>query len=250
MKLFDGISAQSRCCGRVTQSPSLNYLDTMLRLEDVANVLLRVPSLLVLDLLYKCNIESFTHHLRASSEDMLFKYKYVVWNIYYLGKVYTLPPANGYWTYPDMHRLHILYIHRSLCEHSGVVIASGTRCSNLPACSHCSSALHGTSDVQVRTPAITHHQASLRKVYCVRSFTSGRTLSKNICIFTIEVYYHSTYWSKIPPPVSTFMCCQVVNSNDICSVACILTCTLILQSLTDYKQTSIQSALFSWKCTC
>ncbi|KAF7710626.1 RING finger protein 145 [Silurus meridionalis] len=57
----------------------------MLRLEDVANVLLRVPSLLVLDLLYKCDIESFTHHLRASSEDMLFKYKYVLWNMYYLG---------------------------------------------------------------------------------------------------------------------------------------------------------------------
>ncbi|GAA6110522.1 RING finger protein 145 isoform X1 [Tachysurus ichikawai] len=59
----------------------------MLRLEDVANVLLRVPSLLVLDLLYKCDIDSFTHHLRASSEDMLFKYKYVLWNIYYLGHV-------------------------------------------------------------------------------------------------------------------------------------------------------------------
>ncbi|XP_060781641.1 RING finger protein 145 isoform X1 [Neoarius graeffei] len=57
----------------------------MLRLEDVANVLLRVPSLLVLDLLYKCDLESFSHHLRASSEDMLFKYKYVLWNIYYLG---------------------------------------------------------------------------------------------------------------------------------------------------------------------
>lgn len=72
----------------------------MLRLEDVANVLLRVPSLLVLDLLYKCDIESFTHHIRASSEDMLFKYKYLLWNIYYLGTVYTLT-ANGYWTYPD-----------------------------------------------------------------------------------------------------------------------------------------------------
>lgn len=72
----------------------------MLRLEDVANVLLRVPSLLVLDLLYKCDIESFTHDIRASSEDMLFKYKYLLWNIYYLGTVYTLT-ANGYWTYPD-----------------------------------------------------------------------------------------------------------------------------------------------------
>lgn len=59
----------------------------MLRLEDVANVLLRIPSLLVLDLIYKCDIESFTHHLRASSEGMLFKYKYLLWNIYYLGHI-------------------------------------------------------------------------------------------------------------------------------------------------------------------
>ncbi|KAG9275155.1 RING finger protein 145-like [Astyanax mexicanus] len=57
----------------------------MLRLEDVANVVLRVPSIVVLDLLYKCDIESFTFHLRARSEDMLFKYKYVLWNMYYLG---------------------------------------------------------------------------------------------------------------------------------------------------------------------
>ncbi|XP_062851136.1 RING finger protein 145 [Trichomycterus rosablanca] len=59
----------------------------MVRLEDVANVVLRVPSLLVLDLLYKCDMETFTHHLKASSEDMLFKYKYILWNIYYLGNL-------------------------------------------------------------------------------------------------------------------------------------------------------------------
>ncbi|KAI4892064.1 hypothetical protein NFI96_022371, partial [Prochilodus magdalenae] len=57
----------------------------MVRLEDVANVVLRVPSIIVLDLLYKCDMESFTYHLRARSEDMLFKYKYVLWNMYYLG---------------------------------------------------------------------------------------------------------------------------------------------------------------------
>lgn len=73
----------------------------MPRLEDVANVLLRVPCLLVLDLLYKCDIESFSHHLRASSEGMLFKYRYVLWNMYYLGTVYSSVPPNAYWTYPD-----------------------------------------------------------------------------------------------------------------------------------------------------
>uniref|UniRef100_A0A4W4GGY8 RING finger protein 145 n=1 Tax=Electrophorus electricus TaxID=8005 RepID=A0A4W4GGY8_ELEEL len=59
----------------------------MVRLEDVANVVLRVPSILVLDLLYKCDVESFTYHLRAKSEDLLFKYKYVIWNMYYLGHI-------------------------------------------------------------------------------------------------------------------------------------------------------------------
>lgn len=58
----------------------------MPRLEEVANVVLRVPSILVLDMLYKCDIDSFTDHLKARTEDMLFKYKYVLWNIYYLGK--------------------------------------------------------------------------------------------------------------------------------------------------------------------
>lgn len=58
----------------------------MPRLEEVANVALRVPSILVLDLLYKCDIEGLTEHLRAKNEDMLFKYKYVIWNMYYLGK--------------------------------------------------------------------------------------------------------------------------------------------------------------------
>lgn len=57
----------------------------MPRLEEVANVALRVPSILVLDLLYKCDIEGLTDHLKAKNEDMLFKYKYVIWNMYYLG---------------------------------------------------------------------------------------------------------------------------------------------------------------------
>lgn len=58
----------------------------MPRLDELANVALRVPSILVLDLLYKCDIEGLTDHLKAKNEDMLFKYKYVIWNMYYLGK--------------------------------------------------------------------------------------------------------------------------------------------------------------------
>ena len=57
----------------------------MPRLEEIANVALRVPSILVLDLLYKCDIDSLTEHLKAKNEDMLFKYKYVIWNLYYFG---------------------------------------------------------------------------------------------------------------------------------------------------------------------
>ncbi|XP_028252147.1 RING finger protein 145 [Parambassis ranga] len=54
-------------------------------LVELANVALRVPSILLLDLLYKCDIEGLTEHLKAKNEDMLFKYKYVIWNMYYLG---------------------------------------------------------------------------------------------------------------------------------------------------------------------
>ncbi|CAJ1074592.1 RING finger protein 145 [Xyrichtys novacula] len=57
----------------------------MPRLEELANVALRVPSILLLDLLYKCDIEGLTEHLKAKNEDLLFKYKYVIWNMYYLG---------------------------------------------------------------------------------------------------------------------------------------------------------------------
>lgn len=60
----------------------------MPRLEVLANVALRVPSILVLDLLYKCDIEGVTEHLKAKNEDMLFKYKYVIWNMYYIGKFF------------------------------------------------------------------------------------------------------------------------------------------------------------------
>uniref|UniRef100_A0A8C7ZPI0 RING finger protein 145 n=1 Tax=Oryzias sinensis TaxID=183150 RepID=A0A8C7ZPI0_9TELE len=57
----------------------------MSRLEELANIALRVPSMLVLDLLYRCDVEGLTEHLKAKNDNMLFKYKYVIWNIYYLG---------------------------------------------------------------------------------------------------------------------------------------------------------------------
>ncbi|GCB67771.1 hypothetical protein scyTo_0005201 [Scyliorhinus torazame] len=53
--------------------------------ETVANVALRVPSVMVLDLLYKWDVSHFVEQIRARNEEMLIKYKYVLWNAYYLG---------------------------------------------------------------------------------------------------------------------------------------------------------------------
>ncbi|KAM4723279.1 RING finger protein 145 isoform 2-T2 [Anableps anableps] len=62
----------------------------MPRLDELANIALRVPSILVLDLLYKCDIEGLTENLKAKNEDMLFKYKYVIWNMFYLAHLINL----------------------------------------------------------------------------------------------------------------------------------------------------------------
>lgn len=70
----------------MTHRLNTQLVSKMPRLEELANVALRVPSILVLDLLYKCDIEGLTDHLKAKNEDMLFKYKYVIWNMYYVGE--------------------------------------------------------------------------------------------------------------------------------------------------------------------
>ncbi|XP_048401138.1 RING finger protein 145-like isoform X2 [Stegostoma tigrinum] len=51
----------------------------------MANVALRVPSVMLLDLLYKWDVGHFAEQIRARNEEMLIKYKYVLWNAYYLG---------------------------------------------------------------------------------------------------------------------------------------------------------------------
>ncbi|XP_072112855.1 RING finger protein 145-like [Mobula birostris] len=53
--------------------------------ETVANVALRLPTLVVLNLLYKWDVGLFAEQIRARNEEMLIKYKYVLWNVYYLG---------------------------------------------------------------------------------------------------------------------------------------------------------------------
>uniref|UniRef100_A0A146UZR3 RING finger protein 145 n=1 Tax=Fundulus heteroclitus TaxID=8078 RepID=A0A146UZR3_FUNHE len=62
----------------------------MPRLDEVANIALRVPSILLLDLLYKCDVEGLTENLKAKNEDMLFKYKYVIWNMFYIAHLINL----------------------------------------------------------------------------------------------------------------------------------------------------------------
>ncbi|XP_018082865.1 RING finger protein 145 isoform X1 [Xenopus laevis] len=55
----------------------------MSRLEDIANVVLRLPSIVVLDLLYRWDFQAFTELSRPTYETNFFKSKHL-WNIYYL----------------------------------------------------------------------------------------------------------------------------------------------------------------------
>ncbi|XP_041928385.1 RING finger protein 145 isoform X1 [Alosa sapidissima] len=90
-------------------------------LEDVANVALRVPSLFALDLLFKCDVESFTEHIKARNEDMLFKYKYVIWNVYYVGQLLSLvmlllPLGHIVQLYLHVLTAMLLYVGHHICR--------------------------------------------------------------------------------------------------------------------------------------
>lgn len=122
----------------------------MPRLEEVANVVLRVPSILVLDMLYKCDIDSFTDHLKARTEDMLFKYKYVIWNIYYLGKYHVIIMSHYIVVLAKYYKCEVGVSCRSHSEHRGAAVASWTYYPALPACSVRPASLHGSSDCQVK----------------------------------------------------------------------------------------------------
>lgn len=122
----------------------------MPRLEEVANVVLRVPSILVLDMLYKCDIDSFTDHLKARTEDMLFKYKYVIWNIYYLGKYYVIIMSQHYCSVSLKCNVLLGLSCRSHSKCCGAAVAAWTYYPALSACSLCPATLHGSSDCQVK----------------------------------------------------------------------------------------------------
>nr|XP_042701371.1 collagen alpha-2(I) chain-like isoform X2 [Chrysemys picta bellii] len=58
----------------------------MPRLEEVANVVLRVPSIVLLDLLYRWDVQAFAELLRPKQEEALWRRR-ALWHGYYLGHV-------------------------------------------------------------------------------------------------------------------------------------------------------------------
>uniref|UniRef100_A0A452IH91 RING finger protein 145 n=1 Tax=Gopherus agassizii TaxID=38772 RepID=A0A452IH91_9SAUR len=58
----------------------------MPRLEEVANVVLRVPSIVLLDLLYRWDVQAFAELLRPKQEEATWQ-RHALWHAYYLGHV-------------------------------------------------------------------------------------------------------------------------------------------------------------------
>lgn len=58
------------------------------KLEAVLNVALRVPSIMLLDVLYRWDVSSFFQQIQRSSlnNNPLFQYKYLALNMHYVGK--------------------------------------------------------------------------------------------------------------------------------------------------------------------
>ena len=57
------------------------------KLEAVLNVALRVPSIMLLDVLYRWDVSSFFQQIQRSSlnNNPLFQYKYLALNMHYVG---------------------------------------------------------------------------------------------------------------------------------------------------------------------
>ncbi|XP_014349726.2 RING finger protein 145 [Latimeria chalumnae] len=74
---------KSRCLvyNRICREQVVVWLK-MWSLEEVGNIVLRVPSLILLNLLYNVDVQVLIQQLRARSEWMLFKYKFLFWNLY------------------------------------------------------------------------------------------------------------------------------------------------------------------------
>lgn len=74
------------------------------KLEAVLNVALRVPSIMLLDVLYRWDVSSFFQQIQRSSlsNNPLFQYKYLALNMHYVGKC-TYKNANMVlkWSFPS-----------------------------------------------------------------------------------------------------------------------------------------------------
>ncbi|XP_072433608.1 RING finger protein 145-like isoform X1 [Chiloscyllium punctatum] len=89
--------------------------------ETLANVALRVPSVMLLDLLYKWDVGHFAEQIRARNEEMHIKYKYVLWNAYYLGHllsvfVLVLPLQHLVKVYLYLLTASLLYLGHQTCR--------------------------------------------------------------------------------------------------------------------------------------
>lgn len=69
------------------------------KLEAVLNVALRVPSIMLLDVLYRWDVSSFFQQIQRSSlsNNPLFQYKYLALNMHYVGECL----HHVFWSYSE-----------------------------------------------------------------------------------------------------------------------------------------------------
>ncbi|KAK7805271.1 hypothetical protein U0070_025018 [Myodes glareolus] len=88
------------------------------KLEAVLNVALRVPSIMLLDVLYRWDVSSFFQQIQRSSlnNNPLFQYKYLALNMHYVGYVLSVVLL----TLPRQHLVQLyLYFLTALLLYAG-----------------------------------------------------------------------------------------------------------------------------------
>ncbi|GCB70108.1 hypothetical protein scyTo_0012552 [Scyliorhinus torazame] len=87
------------------------------KLEAVLNVALRVPSIMVLEMLYRWDVSSFFQQIQArNNNNLLFQYKYLALNLHYVGYIISLVLL----TLPRQHLVQLyLYVLTALLLYAG-----------------------------------------------------------------------------------------------------------------------------------
>lgn len=88
------------------------------KLEAVLNVALRVPSIMLLDVLYRWDVSSFFQQIQRSSlsNNPLFQYKYLALNMHYVGYILSVVLL----TLPRQHLVQLyLYFLTALLLYAG-----------------------------------------------------------------------------------------------------------------------------------